>query len=189
MVEQFDPHLLVFLSPSLAYAAHPCYAAQDSYRNHRAVAVLEFRMDPFSIRVGKSTLAHEFSAAEYKYCPKNSMEWYTDLTGNLLLTGILIKVSCPIDEQLNKCVPAPTRAVFPSVSTLQAMIKALEFLPQPHFRCSAALACWKALSTLSLNPNLFNHRFDEYFFKKLFIYLFIYSYYFYLFIILTVKKK
>ena len=148
----------VYLSESLAYASHPCYAAEGKHKGKRAVVVLEFRIAPYAYKVGPSTLK---STPKDEHVEKHQMEHYTDRTGVMLLTGILVQVDCSIDSSRVAVSSSRPDSSPQAIASLRKMISDLEICVQPTFHCHTALLAWNILSFYSLNPSLFDHRFDE----------------------------
>lgn len=91
---------MVFVSASLPYAAHDCYAKPSKFKGCDAKAVLKFKVHPHSHPsppvaedggTGPSTLR---STPHDPLIPEDEMEWYTARHGAHVLTGIFIKVDC-----------------------------------------------------------------------------------------------
>ena len=80
-LETFEPEKMAFVSPSLAYAAHPCYAASTEYGGCEARAVLKFKVSAESHPTppvdgdggtGRTTLRR---TPEDPFVGEDEMEW------------------------------------------------------------------------------------------------------------------
>ena len=178
--EEFDPRRLLFVTPSVAYAADKVYAQEVTLSDDSKITVLlEIRMKPGFYDVGPSTVRHSV------YDPKideEEMEWYTDRCGVHMITGLLVRRKSaptsmlarglaalgfyepPHGHQLNEVDYLPGNEVdyLPGATVdIKEMLSTLENPQTCALKCPSSMICWAALQTLKVNPLFFDHRFDE----------------------------